>query len=131
MSMMDLNQGNFGAALARRGILVIDWWARWCESCRCFGPLFESVAARNPDLTFARVDVDAQSELAGTLGIQSTPSVSVFRDGVLLLHHPGMLPEGALEDVVRHARTLDMDELRRKLAQNCRHQEGRVAAWRA
>lgn len=116
MSVVPLDSKSFGPALTRPGILLIDWSAKWCASCRLFAPVFEQVARRHPDLTFARVDVDAQSELVEVLGVQALPGLMVFRDGFLLLNHVGGLLEPMLEDVVRQARALDMDDVRRKVA---------------
>jgi thioredoxin 1 len=117
MSVASLDSKSFGPALVRPGIVLIDWWARWCAPCRVFGPLFERVAERHPDITFAKVDVDAQSELAGILGVQAMPALMVFRDGFLLLNHVGALPEPVLEDLIRQVRALDMDEVRRMRAE--------------
>jgi thioredoxin len=116
MSVVPLDSKSFGPVLARPGILLIDWSARWCASCRLFAPVFEQVARRHPDLTFATVDVDAQRELVEVLGVQALPGLMVFRDGFLLLNHVGGLLEPMLEDVVRQARALDMDDVRRKVA---------------
>lgn len=116
MSVVPLDSKSFGPVLAKPGILLIDWGAKWCASCRLFAPVFEQVARRHPDLTFARVDVDAQPELVEVLGVQALPGLMVFRDGFLLLNHVGALMEPVLEDVVRQARALDMDDVRRKVA---------------
>jgi thioredoxin 1 len=128
MSVGNLDQRGFTEAVARPGILVIDWWARWCAPCRFFGPIFERVAAKNPDATFAKVDVDEQSRLAGECRIQAMPTLSLYRDGVLLFQQAGALPEAALEDLLRRARALDMDEVRRKVAEHARSGEARRAA---
>jgi thioredoxin 1 len=125
MAVVTLDQGGFAEAVARPGILVIDWWARWCAPCKFFGPIFERVAAKNPDGTFAKVDVDEQPQLAGSLGIQAMPTLSIYRDGVLLFQQAGALPEAALEDLLRQARALDMVEVRRKVAEHARHSEPR------
>lgn len=127
MAVVNLDQGSFAEAVARPGIVVIDWWARWCAPCRFFGPIFERVAGKNPDATFAKVDVDEQPQLAGSLGIQAMPTLSIYRDGVLLFQQAGALPEAALEDLVRQTRALDMAEVRRKVAEHSR----RGAAERA
>jgi thioredoxin 1 len=108
MSVVSLDSKSFGPALVRPGILLIDWWARWCTPSHVFGPLFERVAAHHPDVTFAKVEVDAQSELAEVLGVQAMPALMMFRDGFLLLNHVGALPEPVLEDLIRQARALDM-----------------------
>jgi thioredoxin 1 len=117
MAVVSLDSKSFGPALARPGILLIDWSARWCASCRLFGSLFECVARHHPDLTFARVEVDAQPDLVEVLGVQALPALMVFRDGFLLLNHVGLLLEPMLEDIVRQARALDMQDVRRRVAE--------------
>jgi thioredoxin 1 len=116
MAVVSLDSKSFGPALARPGILLIDWSAKWCAPSRLFAPVFEQVARRHPDLTFAKVEVDAQPELVEVLGVQALPGLMVFRDGFLLLNHVGALLGPMLEDVVRQARALDMDDVRRKVA---------------
>ena len=108
MAVVSLDSNSFGPVLAKPGILLIDWWARWCAPSRMFGPGFERVAARHPDITFAKVEVDAEPELTEVLGVQAMPALMLFRDGFLLLNHVGALPEPMLEDLVRQARALDM-----------------------
>jgi len=117
MAVVSLDSKSFGPALARPGILLVDWCATWCASCRIFAPIFECVARQHPDLTFARVEVDAQPELVEVLGVQALPALMVFRDGFLLLNHVGLLLEPMLEDLVRQARALDMQDVRRRVAE--------------
>ena len=117
MAVVSLDSKSFGPALASPGILVIGWWAKWCAPYRFFGPVFERVAARHPDVTFAKVDVDAEAELVEVLGVQAMPALMVFRDGFLLLNHVGALPEPVLEDLIWQVRALDMNEVRLKLAE--------------
>ena len=117
MPVVSLDSKSFGPTLGRPGILLIEWWAKWCSPCRVFGPVFEGMAERYPEVTFARVDVNGQPELVEVLGVQALPALMVFRDGFLLLNHVGVLPEPMLEDVIRQARALDMGEVRRKLAE--------------
>ena len=82
-----------------------------------FGPIFEEVSADNPDVTFAKVDTEAEQQLAGSLGIMSIPTVMIFRDGIQLFAQPGALPKGALEDLLTQVRNLNMDEIRSQLAE--------------
>jgi thioredoxin 1 len=118
MAVVSLDSRSFGPALARPGILFIEWWAMWCVRCRVFGPVLERMAERHPDITFAEVDVNAEPELVEVLGVQALPALMVFRDGFLLLNHVGALPEPMLEDLVRQARALDMGEVRRRMAES-------------
>ena len=94
------------------GIVLIDFWAAWCGPCRQFAPVFERVSARNEDIVFAKVDTEAEPELAQMYGITSIPTLVVYRDGIPVFGQPGALPEPALEDIVRQVRDLDMDLVR-------------------
>ncbi len=98
------------------GIVLIDFWAEWCGPCRQFAPVYEKVSERHLDVTFAKVDTEAERELAAAYGIQSIPTLVIYRDGVPLFGQPGALPEQVLEDLVSQTRNLDMDEVRAKIA---------------
>jgi thioredoxin 1 len=110
--------------IVKEGIVLIDFWAAWCGPCRMFAPVFERASQRHPDVTFAKVDTEAEPELAGRYGITSIPTLVIYRDGVPVFGQPGALPEAALEDVLGQVRALDMDEVRERYAEQ-------VAAARA
>jgi thioredoxin 1 len=99
------------------GIVLIDFWAAWCGPCRVFAPVFERVSERHPDATFAKVDTEAEPDLAGRYGITSIPTLVIYRDGIPIFGQPGALPEAALEDVISQVRALDMDDVREKYAE--------------
>jgi thioredoxin 1 len=99
------------------GIVLIDFWAAWCGPCRQFAPVFEKVSEANPDVTFAKVDTEAEPELAGRYGITSIPTLIAYRDGIPVFGQPGSLPQPALEDLLRQVRGLDMDEVRSSYAE--------------
>ena len=98
------------------GIVLIDFWAAWCGPCRQFGPIFEKVSERHPDARFVKVDTEAEPELAQRYGVNSIPTLIVYRDGIPVFGQPGALPERVLEDVLRQVRELDMDDVRAKYA---------------
>lgn len=115
MATTDLTVNDFQQTIARDGVVVIDWWAAWCAPCQAFAPIYEQVASRYPDVVFAKVDTEAEPELAEAFEIQAIPTLMLFRDGILLFRRPGLLPAEALEELIRQAQALDMDEIRRQI----------------
>jgi thioredoxin 1 len=117
MATVTLTKDGFQAAVEKEGILLIDWWAAWCGPCRSFGPIFERVSEKHPDAVFAKVDTEAEQELAGAFEIRSIPTLMIFRDRVLLYAEAGALPEQALDDIITKVKALDMEDVRRRIAE--------------
>jgi thioredoxin 1 len=111
-----IDEGGFKDAVEKGGILLIDWWATWCGPCRSFAPIYEEVATENPDLTFAKIDTDANQNLAGAFGIRSIPTLMIFRDRVLLFAEPGVVPKEGLRELIKQVRGLDMEKVRAEMA---------------
>jgi len=116
MPTVELTKDNFNEVVGS-GTVLVDFWAAWCGPCRQFAPVFEKAAESNPDLVFAKVDTEAQTELAASFDIRSIPTLMVVRDGVVLYSQPGALPGPVLDDLIAQARAVDMEEVRRELAE--------------
>lgn len=115
-NLREIDAQGFDDAIAQPGIVLVDFWAPWCGPCRAFAPVFERAAAKNPDVTFAKVNTEEQSELAAEFDIQSIPTLMVIREGVVLYNRAGMLPPAALDKLIESARSVDMAAVKKSLA---------------
>jgi len=117
MATVAFDKSAFEAAIvAEDSFVLVDFWAEWCGPCRQFGPIYERVSDKHPDITFAKVDTEQEQELSAMAGIKSIPTLMMFRDGILLFNQAGAAPESALEDIIAQARNLDMNAIRAELA---------------
>ena len=117
MSTVNITGPEFKDTVHGDGITFVDFWATWCGPCKNFGPIYEKASEANPDITFAKVDTDAEKNLAGALGISSIPTLMVFRDNVMLYREAGALPAKALDSLIDQVRELDMDALKKQIAE--------------
>jgi len=117
MPTIDLTADVFEKTVTEPGITLVDFWADWCGPCKQFGPIYEEASNNNSDITFGKVDTEAEQALAGAAGITSIPTLMAFRDGVLVFAQPGALPAPALDEVIKAVRDLDMDEVHAKIAE--------------
>lgn len=109
MASVELTQENFDSTITDNDIVVVDFWADWCGPCKMFAPTFEAASDKFPDIVFGKVDTEAEQSLAGAAGIQSIPTLMVFREQILLFSQAGALPPAALDDLLTQVKSLDME----------------------
>lgn len=118
MATVTVTGENFTELIEKEGIVLLDFWASWCGPCRQFSPIFEKASEEYPDHIFGKIDTEENQELAAALQIQSIPTIMIFRDGVLVFREAGALPPAALKDVISQVEGLDMDDVRKQIADN-------------
>ncbi|OGI40251.1 MAG: thioredoxin [Candidatus Muproteobacteria bacterium RBG_16_62_13] len=117
MAVIELNSENFEQTIRDNNLVIVDFWAPWCGPCRSFAPIYEQASQNHPDVVFAKVNTEEQHDLAGYFEIRSIPTLMVFREQIVLFAQPGALPAAALDTVIDKTRALDMDEVRRQIAE--------------
>ncbi|MCE5387083.1 MAG: thioredoxin [Acidithiobacillus sp.] len=116
MAVVELTQENFEQVVMGNEMVLVDFWAPWCAPCRAFAPIFESASEKHPEIVFAKVNTDAEQELAGAFQIRSIPTLTIFRQQIGIFSQAGSLPANALDQVIEQALALDMDQVRAEIA---------------
>ena len=116
MATKNINAEDFESTITDNDIVLVDFWADWCGPCKRFAPIYEKASEEYSDITFAKLDTDANQELSGQLGIEGIPTLMAFREGVLVFNQAGALPGPALKQVIDAVKGLDMDEVHAQVA---------------
>jgi len=114
---VDLTKDTLQSTIDDNDIVVLDFWAPWCGPCKGFAPVFEKVAGENPDVTFAKINTEEEQELGQMFQIRSIPTLLIFRENIIVFSQPGALPEAALTEIIGKVKALDMDDVRKQVAE--------------
>ena len=121
MATVDLTTATFDETVSQDGIVLVDFWAEWCGPCKAFAPIYGALSEDKPEITFAKVDTEAHQELSNRFAITAIPTLMAFRDGIMVFSQAGALPGPALKQLVEAVEGLDMDDVRRQVAEQHSH----------
>lgn len=115
MSVINLTKENFEETIENNDIVIFDFWAEWCGPCKQFAPIFQEVAAKHPDIVFAKVNVEEEQELAQMFQVRSIPTIVFMREKIVVYSNPGLIPAQNLEEGIEQLKALDMEQVRKDL----------------
>ena len=115
MSTVDVTEDTFEQTVTQDGIVFVYAWADWCGPCKQFAPTYEKASETHDDVVFAKLDTEANQQLASALEIQAIPTLMAFRDGIMVFRNAGALPPAAFDDLIQQVKGLDMEDVRRQI----------------
>jgi thioredoxin 1 len=123
VATIELTKDNFEQVVNGSDMVVVDFWAPWCAPCRSFAPTYEAASERHEGVVFAKVNTEDEGELAAAFNIRSIPTLMLFREQVILYSEPGALPPPALEEILTRAKAIDMESVRKEIADQSSSEE--------
>ena len=115
MATVELTEETLEKTVVENDIVIIDFWAPWCGPCKSFGPIYEEVSEKHPDIVFAKVNTEGEQAIAAHFQIRSIPTLMIFREQVVLFSEAGMLPAAGLEQVIEQVKELDMEMVKAEI----------------
>lgn len=118
MAVINLTLAQFDETINNNDMVILDFWAEWCGPCKQFGPVFEEVSEKHPDIVFAKINVEEEQELAGMFQVRSIPTLALMREKVVVYANPGAIPASNLEEAIAQLRGLDMQKVHEDVAKS-------------
>lgn len=111
MSIKIITASNINEILDNNKIIFLDFWGSSCGPCKNFAPIYEKVATKHKDLFFGAVNSEVEHLLCEDFQIRAVPTLVILKEGTIIYSESGVIPEYALNNIVEHARKIDISTL--------------------